>query len=373
MDLSREELGRRIAAARNGVGLTQKQCADAAGLNRSSLAKVENGNRRTTVLELVRIAETLEMRVEWFVQDAPPSVVSRRNASDPDEPSPAIDRVVERVAREVEFLRGLGGEPTLSASPVFKMPNTTDEMEHCALKTRKLLGYDPSAPTTGLLERAAEIGVLAFSFPLGTEAADGASALLTAGAVAVVNSSRQFGRRRFTLAHELGRCVFADKYSVDWQVAGERAEGREARIDRFASALLLPAELLRASWLEASPDKSLRTAAVVTASKFQVDMSTLARRLQELELASNDQAGQVRSARTNRADIIDFGLIPPPDSQELDQTVLPRPYQQAVLDAYRKDRVSAARAIDLLFETWDEADLPDPPRLPEDAIWSLVS
>ena len=373
VDLSREELGRRIAAARNGVGLTQQQCADATGLNRSSLAKVEAGTRRTTVLELVRLAEALGTRVEWFVQEAPPSVVARRNASDPGEPNPAIDRVVERVAREVEFLRGLSGDPKLPSIPTFKMPGTPDEMDACALKTRNLLGYDSSEPTTGLVERASEIGVLAFSFPLGKEAADGASVLLATGSVAVVNGSRQFARRRLTLAHELGHCVFADEYSVDWQVAVEHTEGREARIDRFARALLLPEESVRKSWLGASDDEPLRSAAVITASKFQVGMATLARRLRELGLCTHGQAAQVRAVHTNRADIIDFGLIPPPDSQELDQPALPRPYEQAVLNAYRQDRISAARATDLLFDTWDEADLPAPPQLPEDAIWTFVS
>ena len=371
--LSREELGRRIAEARNRAGLTQQQCADAVGLDRTSLAKVENGHRRTTVLELVRLAETLETRVEWFVEDAPQSVVSHRNAADPGEPSPAIDRVVERVAREVEFLLGLNDLPKLPASPKFEMPNDAVRAEEYALTTRERLGYHPEEPTSGLFQRAAEIGVLAFSFPFGTEAADGASLLLSDSAIAIVNSSRRFGRRRLTLAHELGHCVFADEYSVDWHLAAEYSEGREARIDRFACALLLPAELLRTSWLEAFPEDSLRSAAVVTASKFQVDMSTLARRLQELQLVSNDQAKQVRSVRTTKADIIDFGLIPPPDSQELNQTVLPLPYERAVLNAYRRDMISAARATSLLFDTWDEVDLPAPPSLPEDAIWSFVS
>ncbi|MXW61280.1 MAG: helix-turn-helix domain-containing protein [Acidimicrobiaceae bacterium] len=358
--LSREELGHRIAEARNSAGLTQQQRADAVGMDRTGLVRIENGGRRTTVLELVRLAEALQTRVEWFMQEAPPSVVSHRNASDPRQPSPAIDRMVERVAREVEFLLELDGHPKLPASPKFEMPNNASEMEGYAIKTRKLLGYEPTEPTTGLSERAAKIGILAFSFPLGKEAADGASLLLTSGCVAVVNGNRGFGRRRFTLAHELGHCVFADEYSVDWQVA-VHVEGREALIDRFASALLLPEALLRTSLLEASQDESLRTAAVVTASKFQVGMSTLARRLKELDLVSHDQAGQVRSVRTTRADIIDFALVPPPDSQELNQAELPRPYEKAVLDAYRQDRISAARATDLLFDTWDEADLPEPP------------
>ena len=375
VELSREVLGCRIAEARNRAGLTQQQCADAAEMDRTSLAKLENGRRRTTVLELVRIAEALQARVEWFVQDAPHSVISHRNASDPGEPSPAIDRVLERVSREVEFLLELGEVGELCASLQFEIPKDAAHLEEHAQITRERLGYGPDEPTTSLSQHAAEIGVLAFSFPIGTEAADGASLLLADSAIALVNSSKRFGRRRLTLAHEIGHCVFADEYSVDWHVTVEHAEGHEARIDHFARALLLPAELLRTSWNEACPQDpgdSLRTAAVVTASRLQVDMSTLARRLQELQLISNEQAREVRSIRTTRADIIDFELIPPADSQEINQTELPRPYEKAVLNAYRKDNISASRAADLLFDTWEEADLPDPPVLPKDAIWTFV-
>lgn len=70
---------------------------------------------------------------------------------------------------------------------------------------------------------------------------------------------------------------------------------------------------------------------------------------------------------------MDFGLVVPPTTEELTTPELPRLYEKAVLNAYRKDMISAVRATDLLFSTWDEADLPDPPLLPEDAIWSFVS
>ena len=171
-----------------------------------------------------------------------------------------------------------------------------------------------------------------FTLPLGEDAEDGASVLLTEGGVAVVNGTRRFARRRLTLAHEIGHYLFADEYSVD-----------------------------------------LRKAAVATASQFQVGMSTLAQRLQETGMATTQQAAQVRDIRTTRADIVDFNLVVPPNPQELTSPELPRIYEQAVLNAYRKDIISAARATEFLLDTWDEADLPDLPPLPEDAIWSFVS
>ncbi len=212
-----------------------------------------------------------------------------------------------------------------------------------------------------------------FTLPLGEEAADGASVLLIEGGVAVVNGTRHFARRRLTLAHEIGHYLFADEYSVDWQVADEQADGREARIDRFARALLLPTKPLRTSWVEFPEGEDLRKTAVITASQSQVGMTTLAQRLRETGIATTEQAAQVRDIRTTRADIVDFNLVVPPAPQELTAPKLPRLYEQAVLNAYRKDMISAARATDLLLDTWDEADLPIPPMLPAEAIWSFVS
>lgn len=373
MTISLEELGSRIAGARQRAGLTQKQCAAKVGLDRSSLAKIENGTRRTTVMELVDIADALYVRMEWFIEEPPQAIISRRNASDPGEPSPKIDLAVERAAREVEFLRTLDGEPSLASAPTLEMPSTEGGVETRASEARKLLGYGPEAPASALAEHAAEVGLLMFTLPLGEEAADGASVLLAKGGVAVVNGTRRFARRRLTQAHEIGHYLFADEYSVDWQVADEQADGREARIDQFARALLLPTRPLQTSWAEFPEGEDLRKTAVITASQFQVGMTTLAQRLRETGIATTEQAAQVRDIRTTRADIVDFNLVVPPAPQELTAPELPRIYEQAVLNAYRKDMISAARATDLLLDTWDEADLPTPPMLPADAIWSFVS
>src|SRR5690348_10785177 len=94
----------RIAEARSSAGLTQAELAAATSLERSALAKIENGTRRVTALELARIADAVGERIEWFVTEAAPAIVSHRNNADPGAASPAIDRLVERATRNVEFL-----------------------------------------------------------------------------------------------------------------------------------------------------------------------------------------------------------------------------------------------------------------------------
>ena len=358
-------MGARVAAARRDVGLTQEECATRVGIARSALAKVETGKRGISATELVRLAQALEMRVEWFFEDAPQAVMSRRNAAEPGAPSPSVDRFTERIAREVEFLQRLGGFE-LAETPAIAFPETSEQAEHAAGEARRQLGYDQEQPATALDARAADLGLLAFSWEFGESGADGASVLLACGGVAVVNGSFQTGRRRLTLAHELGHYLFGDEYSTDWRVAEAPAK-REGLIDRFARALLLPAAALRNRW---SGGDDTRVDAVCLASEYRVDMTTLARRLQELEIASPQETAVVRATRTRQSDIVELGLIV---ADELSPPSLPDAYVKAVLNLYRREEVSAARALGLLLDTWQEDDLPDLPPLPADAVWSFVS
>ena len=98
-------------------------------------------------------------------------------------------------------------------------------------------------------------------------------------------------------------------------------------------------------------------------------MSTLARRLSELRQVDAEEAQSIRRIRTTRADIVELNLVV---DDELAPPFLSRPYVQSVLRLYRSSTVSAARATDLLFDTWDEEDLPVLPELPEDAIWAAI-
>jgi Zn-dependent peptidase ImmA (M78 family)/transcriptional regulator with XRE-family HTH domain len=365
-------VGRRVAEARGRAGLTQAEMALRISMNRPSLAKIETGARNVSALELARIADAVGERIEWFVEEAPAAIVSRRNVAGPGEPSPAIDDLVERISRNVEFVAKHDDQLSLVSSEPFARPASVDDVEHAAGKARQLLGLDDAEPAHELARRAAAIGVLTFSIDLGVNAADGASIILEQGGVVVVNGTRRVGRRRLTCAHELGHHLFADEYTVDWRVSEQNSSDQwESLLDRFARAVLLPASGLRTTWHEHTErGEDLRTIATKVASRFRVDMSTLARRLLELGVANRTQADQVRQVRTTKADIVEFNLV---ICEELDSPTLPRPYIEAVLRLFRRCTISAARATDLLLDTWDESDLPALPELPENSIWQFTS
>jgi Zn-dependent peptidase ImmA (M78 family)/DNA-binding XRE family transcriptional regulator len=372
MSLDAVTLGARIAEARGRVGRTQADLAASASLDRSVLAKIETGSRRVTALELARIADALSVRVEWFVVDAPPAIVSRRNALDPGAPSPTIDSAVERLAREVEFLVEHDDGFRLSGPEPLPKPRSLREAEELAQQARLLMGLDGAAPAADLARLVAGVGLMAFALDLGIDSADAAIVHLTAGGVAVVNGALHVGRRRLALAHELGHYLVADEFAIDWRVDEPDDRGAlETRLDRFARSVLLPESALRAYWDEClTRGEGERVAAVRTGSFFRVDMATLARRLHELRLASSATLEIVRRTRTTKADIIEFDLLV---SDELAPPDLSRPYEQSVLRLYRSETISSARALEMLLGSLDEQALPDLPRLPANAIWGFTS
>jgi transcriptional regulator with XRE-family HTH domain len=97
------QLGQRVADARIESGLTQADLATAVGLDRTAIAKVEAGARKISAVELARLAEVLGRPLEWFVAELPDTVVSRRSAPGAQH-SVRLDRAVEKVASDVEFL-----------------------------------------------------------------------------------------------------------------------------------------------------------------------------------------------------------------------------------------------------------------------------
>lgn len=364
-------MGKRIATARDRAGMTQAALASAISIDRSALAKIESGSRRVSALELARIAEAVGERIEWFVQRTPEAIVSHRNLVEPGGESPQIDRLIEGIAWNVEFVGNQDDKFSLRSVLEVTRPANIAEAEEAAVQARTLLGSNRVDPLFELSATFAEFGLLSFSFDMGPDAADAASILLATGGVAVVNGHLRVGRRRLALAHEFGHYLFADDYTIDWRVEQREDDyAWESRVDRFARALLLPAEGLEHSWQELRGNgDTLRTAAVKLASRFRVDMSTLARRMRELELLSVADASQVRKFRTTRADIVELNLV---TSDELASPSLVRIYEEAVLRLYRQEVISAARATDLLFDTWDEGDLPDLAEAPASAVWDFV-
>ncbi len=64
------KLGAAIRAARHDCGLSQEALADAAGIDRSHMGKIERGERNVSVLNVARVAEALGTTVASLMASA---------------------------------------------------------------------------------------------------------------------------------------------------------------------------------------------------------------------------------------------------------------------------------------------------------------
>ncbi|MFK3980658.1 helix-turn-helix domain-containing protein [Micromonospora sp. NPDC050397] len=378
-DTDEQALGERIREARKRVGLSQEDLGRAVGLERTVVNKIEAGVRKVTALELSDIAGAIGVRMSTFFEEPVPALVAHRSSQGLDTADSQIDALLAKLANEVEFVASLGvDELGLDAADTvppagITQPSTNAEAEALAVKARELMALSADEPIHRLSDRVARVGLMAFSRDVGKDTADAGTILLRRGGVSLVNSHMKVGRRRLALAHELGHYLIADAYTIDWRVAEhlDQAVPMESRLDRFARALLVPATAVTRQWHEKVARTGERTAAILLASEFRVDMATLATRLKELGLADSETVASVRKYRTTQADLVEMNLYVP--LEELEGTSVPRPLALAVLRLVRDERISRERALDLLQGTFDETDLPLSRQRRPDEIWKFVS
>lgn len=90
-DGTREQIASRLRTAREAAGLSQGQVAKLLGLHRPTISEIEAGRRRVAGEELVQLASTYGVSVEWLTKDA-------------EESDPAEDRIL-LAARELSKMK----------------------------------------------------------------------------------------------------------------------------------------------------------------------------------------------------------------------------------------------------------------------------
>jgi len=304
-----------------------------------------------------------------FFADPIPALVSHRASRDAEIPLTSVDQLIERLVRNVEFVAELGVTPPSVEPDPLPFPQSNEEIEASAVHVRQRLEA-PTGALTDLATKAELLGASTFCLAVDGVSATGAMVHLPQGAVVFINGTYKHGPRRITLAHEVGHLVFADEYSVDHTIGDESGSTRERKLDRFGRALLMPLASLTVDWAtEMDLGRSHRDAAIILASHYRVGTSQLAQRLAETEILSRGEANSLRHLSTTQSDFYEFDLLA---TEELQAPLLPAWYRKGVIALYRKDQISAARAVSLLVDTLDESELPEPPLLPSQAVWSVL-
>jgi len=352
------QLGKRILSAREDCGWTQADLAEKVGLDRTAVSKIERGDRKISATELVRLAASLDRPIDWFVTESPQAVVSRR--SDPAvEDSGVLDRTLERLARDVEFLEREGTLPEIGKRTM-SLPEDFEAAEAAAGMARSWMDAD-DGPLLDLQRKSESLGLLVFCLDLGAQAGDASYVAVERWGVAVVNGACDPGRRRFNAAHELGHHLFDDAYAPEITI-GQAGSATERMINAFVAHLLLPRSAVSKTWAEFD---NHRLAAVAVAMRFRTSWTTVCAQLKNLELISETERQDLVAQPPTSADSIELGER---WVSELNAPSGPPAYGQRIVAAYRTGKLTAERAVELLYGSVVRAELPPRQEIPLDAF-----
>lgn len=343
-------------AARKSQGLTQIELAMAIGVDCTVLSKIETGERVMDALELARLAKALRRPIGWFVTDPPPSVVSRRAGR--KDVVRHEDIQLEALTQDVEQLIRLGVLHPASVEPAsIDSIDSIGAAEQAALQARRAAGLREDEPVWDLVRVVERLGLYAFVLELdGRESAeaDGSYVALEECGVALINGLREGGRRRFTIAHELGHHVFEDEYDPDW-VVGSDATEREKIVNAFAIHFLMPRAGVEQRWLQLQGGVDPRDAAIRLGVEFGLSWSASCAQLQRLGCLSTRQYENLLPQKPTTIDLYERELTLRNDVMA---PLVPPGYAAAVLRALQQGRIGPNRALELLQGTVHERDLP---------------
>jgi Zn-dependent peptidase ImmA (M78 family) len=332
--------------------MTQASLADSIGLERTALVRIESGERKISATELVAVAGSLDRPVDWFFTESPAAVVSRRRDPAVGGFSRTLDRALENAARDVAFLDNLRLLSPMEALTRKKSPKNFEDAENLARDVRAEVGR-PDGPLLDLQSIAESLGLLGFSLALGPDAGDAAYVEVGNLGVAIINGTTDPGRRRFSLAHELGHHLTGDAYEPSPRLGASDAE---RMFNAFAAYLLMPRPSVQSVWDEFST-QSPRLAAIAVAVRFSVSWTAACNQLRNLDLIDFQERELLIEDDLRRGELFEFGER---FAIELDPPSTPPAYARAVVSAYRRGHLTAARTIELLHHSVNEADLPEP-------------
>jgi transcriptional regulator with XRE-family HTH domain len=346
------ELGSRLAQAREDAGMTQEGLAQAVGLDRTAITRLEKGQRKLSAPELVAIAKTVGRPLAFFVNPPVPSIVSRRRDTiHAHETTRALDTELDLFASDLRTLLEMG-----LLTPVERTHGSGAPRDHLAAEAmaqdirRKLsLGNEP---IQDLSEACQRLGLYAFSAPLGAGGPDGgcveiSDATATLGAT-VINGEAPAGRRRMTLTHELGHWLCGDAYDSQASMDSEKM------INSFAVHFLASRTGVYAVWRRHT-DWPTRDRALAVGASFRLSWSATISQLRNIELISQDEH---RTLGENEPRAGDYARLTLSWTDELASSHLSPGFTAACLDGYVSRRLTADRTIELLRGTLTEADLP---------------
>lgn len=299
-------IGDRIRLAREIVGITQFELAEALGTTQSGVASMEAGIYRPSTGYLEDIARRTGFSIGFFhkgeIPDLPFGSILYRTQT-------AVKKGNRTKAHAIALVTfELAGSlaSRLKKIPINVPRQLDDNPENSAQITRACLGLSPNTPIRGLIRILERNGVFVFSLPMVVDGFDGFSAW--AGhdpprPVITLLRGKTAYRQVFTGAEELGHLTMHSPLRVSAVQADVEAKA-------FAREFLLPADAMHT---EMQLPITLTSLAALK-QRWGVSMSFLAKRAETLSLVSRNQhrylIQQMRSAWGTKSEPGDDKVVP---------------------------------------------------------------
>ncbi len=259
MPVTPTELARRLKAARENCGLTQKHVADAAGLTRTAVVQIEAGNRAVNSLELDRLARLYGRGIMEFMnddafEDDPVLALFRMNPEVADDPRLGAElRRCANLCREATRLEQLLGRPRGGAAMAvsYSLPSPSTKWEAIcqgrilAEQERNRIGLGLS-PVWEIAEIIRGQGVRVAEYPMAGDISGLSLHGRELGLVIVINHDHPRNRRLFSYAHEYCHILADRQRSGTVSRTLNREELIEIRANAFAAHFLMPEAGVRA-------------------------------------------------------------------------------------------------------------------------------
>lgn len=232
-------IGQRLYRARKAAGLSLRDLAAKVELTHAAIKKYEDEQIVPSSTTLLKLARALNVRTEYFFRPetvALDGIEYRKRSTLPKKRLDAITHeVIDQIERRIELENLFPALPVKPLSPVEGLPKAIadlSQIEESAETVRKAwdLGFDPIPDIIDVLETH---GIRVFMVDANSDPKfDGLAATVNKMPIVVVGRNWPGDRQRFTLAHELGHLMLADRL----------ADGinEETACNRFAGAFLIP-------------------------------------------------------------------------------------------------------------------------------------
>lgn len=293
----------------NQDGRAVKDIARAAGVEASELRAWLQGQQLPTVGQVTNLAEVLQRPRALFFLPAPPTgatlpVGFRRPLGDPKS---RVSDAVLRKARQARRIQ-LAVAAISEHEPAIPKLTTETPPDRAASTARKWLNpdYQPITKPLSVLYHWRDLldarGVLVFELWLGKGEVQGFASFHNAAPLVVLNmNAGSPSARLYTLAHELAHLTLRQETACQVVDDLKHSSSLERWCERFAAALLMPADVVRGLLPDVRPHEAGLVEVRHLGATLGVSGRAAAARLSDLDLAQPSLYAQVLALFQSKA------------------------------------------------------------------------